>query len=93
MELGSTPFKGLFDKPKTSRYAKFDKEEKKLNSGVDDSMVKLFPGRRRNSRSLKLPSGLGIKPENEFSPRSKPVSFEALEIELGIVPLSLLDER
>ena len=93
MELGRTPFNGVSDKSKTSRYAKFDKEEKKLNSGVDDSMVKLFSAMLSRSRSLKLPRDLGIKPENEFSPRSKPVSFEALEIELGIVPLSLLDER
>jgi hypothetical protein len=56
-------------------------------------MVKLFPVRLSTWKSLKLPSDFGIMPENELSSRSSLVSCEALEIELGIVPLSLLSSR
>jgi hypothetical protein len=83
----------LFDKSKTLRYAKFDKEEKMLSFGVEESMVKLFPARLSHLRSHKLPSDFGIKPENELPFRSSSVSCEALEIELDIVPLSLFPSR
>ncbi|KAC7314976.1 hypothetical protein FH972_027252 [Carpinus fangiana] len=78
----------LPDKSKTFRYVKFDREEKKLNSGVEDSMVKLLSPTLSQWRSLKLPSALGIKLENELKLRSKSLSCEAFERELGIVPLS-----
>jgi hypothetical protein len=66
MELGRMPFSGLFDKSKAIRYAKFDKEEKRLNFGVEDLRVKLFSDRVSYSRSLKLPSDLEIKPQNQL---------------------------
>jgi hypothetical protein len=88
MELGMMAFSRLPDKSKCVRYVKFDREEKKLNSGVEDSMVKLLFPTLSHWRSLKLPSALGIKPENELEFRSKRLSCEAFERELGIVPLS-----
>jgi hypothetical protein len=63
-----------------------------MNSS-EDSMVKLFSARLSTLRSLKLPSDFRIMPKNQLSSRSSLVSFEALEIELGIVPLSLLSSR
>jgi hypothetical protein len=66
MELGRTPFSGLFDKSKAIRYVNFDKEEKRLNFGVEDPRVKLFSDRVSYSRSLKLPSDLEIKPQNQL---------------------------
>jgi hypothetical protein len=57
------------------------------------TMPKLFTDRVSHSRSLKLPSDLGIKLHNELSPRSSLVTCDALEIELGIVPLSLFPSR
>jgi hypothetical protein len=67
MELGRTPFSGLFDKYIAIRSADLDKEEKKLDSGVEDSKVKLFSDRTSHWRSLKSPSDLGMKPEKELS--------------------------
>ena len=37
MELGRTPFIGLSDKARTFRFLHFVKEERKLNSGVQDA--------------------------------------------------------
>lgn len=81
------PFNGLNDTFKYLRFLQFAKEERKLHSCVEVSVLKLLDARLSRSRNLKLPSVTGIRPENEFSSSAKILSLEALEIKLGILPL------
>ncbi len=54
MESERMLFSRLLDKSNCFRYVKFDREEKKLNSGVEDSMVKLLFATLSHSRNYQV---------------------------------------
>lgn len=88
IEVGRVPLSGLPNKTSLVNPLQFAKEERNLNSGVEDSPVKLFKARLRRRRFLKLPRVVGIGPDKEFELISAMLSLEALEKDAGSGPLS-----
>lgn len=85
MEEGRVPvIRGFSVISKDIKFGQFVKEGRS-----NSAPVKLFSQRRRYCKYCKLPK-LGMEPVNEFRLNSNKVSMEALLIEVGIFPLSLL---
>ena len=92
MEVGRVPLSGLSASTIFIKL-KFVKDERKLNSRLEDSLAKKLFSKMRFSRYHKFPKVFGIVPEKQFESNSSLVSIEAFKIELGIIPSSILHHR